>query len=197
MTRVRLLALSGSTRAKSHNGTLVEIAAAAAERAGAEVRRIALRDFHLPLYDADLEAGDGMPGAAAELKKLFVAADGFIIASPEYNASVSAVLKNALDWISRPSGDDPSETELSLRAYRGKVAGIMSASPGAWGGVRGLAHLRQILNTVGVLVIAEQLAVPQAPNAFGTDGALVNPVHRSAIETIGARVVKLARAMRS
>ena len=143
---------------------------------------------------ADGATFTGLPEAAAKLKALFVEADGFLIASPEYNSSVSAVLKNAVDWMSRPS---PGETELSLKAFRGKVAGILSTSPGNWGGVRGLAHLRQILTTMGVLVVAEQLAVPQAPNAFDADGAPVNPVHRTVIEAIGTRVVQLARAMTS
>jgi NAD(P)H-dependent FMN reductase len=192
---VRILALSGSTRAKSHNRAVVEIAASAAARAGAEVELINLRDFHLPLYDADLEAEGGVPENARALKALFVQSDGFLIASPEYNGSVTAVLKNAIDWMSRPT--EPGETALTLRAFKGKVAGIMSASPGAWGGVRGLAHLRQILSGIGVLVVAEQLAVPSAGNAFDESGALQNPAQHAAIESIGTRVEHLARAMRA
>ena len=193
-TPVRILALSGSTRAKSHNRAVVEIAASAAARAGAEVQLINLRDFHLPLYDADHEAENGMPESARTLKTLFVACDGYLIASPEYNGSLTAVLKNAIDWLSRPT--EPGETAFTLRAFKGKVAGIMSASPGAWGGVRGLAHLRQILSGMGVLVVAEQLAVPSSGNAFDAAGALQNPAQHTAIEAIGTRVEHLARAMR-
>ncbi len=192
---VRILGLSGSTRAKSHNRALVEIAASAAARAGAEVQLISLRDFHLPLYDADLEAESGMPANAVALKALFIRCDGFLIASPEYNGSLTAVLKNAIDWLSRPT--DSGETALTLRAFKGKVAGIMSASPGGWGGVRGLAHLRQILSGMGVLVVAEQLAVPSAANAFDESGALQNSAQHAAIEAIGTRVEHLARAMRA
>jgi NAD(P)H-dependent FMN reductase len=191
---VRILGLSGSTRAHSHNRALVEIAASAAARAGAEVELISLRDFHLPLYDADLEAEGGVPTKARALKSLFVECDGYLIASPEYNGSLTAVLKNAIDWISRPT--DQGETAFTLRAFKGKVAGIMSASPGSWGGVRGLAHLRQILSGMGTLVVAEQLAVPSAGNAFDESGALQNPGQHAAIEAIGARVEHLARAMR-
>ena len=193
---IRILGFSGSTRAHSHNRVLVEIATSAAARAGADVQLLDLRDFHLPLYDADLEAESGLPKSAIALKALFVAADGFLVASPEYNGSLTAVLKNAIDWLSRP-GPAPGETEVTLRAFRGKVAGIMSASPGGWGGVRGLAHLRQILSGMGTLVVAEQLAVPSAASAFDASGTLQNPVHRAVVESIGTRVVQFARAMRS
>jgi NAD(P)H-dependent FMN reductase len=194
-TPVRILGLSGSTRAMSHNRAVVEIAASAAARAGAEVQLINLRDFHLPLYDADVEAESGMPANARALKSLFVESDGYLIASPEYNGSLTAVLKNAIDWMSRPSAE--GETPLTLRAFKGKVAGIMSASPGSWGGVRGLAHLRQILSGMGVLVVAEQLAVPSVGNAFDASGALQSPAQHAAIEAIGTRVEHLARAMRA
>jgi NAD(P)H-dependent FMN reductase len=192
---VRILALSGSTRRASHNRALVEIAMAAAEKAGVKGELLDLRDFHLPLYDADHEAAHGLPGAALTLKALFEAADGYLIASPEYNGSLSAVLKNAIDWLSRPM-PNTEETPFTLRAFRGKVAGIMSASPGAWGGIRALMHLRQVLSGMGTLVVAEQLAVPSAPSAFDASRALANPFQQAGIEAIGTRVAQLAKAMR-
>ena len=193
---VRLIAFSGSTRKASHNRRLVEIAAAGAERAGAQVERISLRDFDLPVYDADHEEDHGMPQSVVALKALCAASDGYLIAAPEYNGSLPAVLKNAIDWISRPT-PNTAETQLSLTAYRGKVAGIMSASPGAWGGIRGLAHVRQILSGLGVLVAAEQLAVPAAGDAFDADGKLKNPAFQTIVETIGARAVQLAHALKT
>lgn len=193
---VRLIAFSGSTRRASFNRKLVEIAAAGAERAGAEVRIISLRDFDLPVYDADHEAENGMPEDVVKLKALCAAADGYLISAPEYNGSLPAVLKNAIDWISRPT-PDTTETQLSLTAYRGKVAGIMSASPGAWGGIRGLAHVRQILSGLGVLVAPEQLAVPAAADAFDADGKLKNEAFQPLVQTIGARAVLLAQALKS
>lgn len=192
---VRILGLSGSTRRKSHNRALVEIAIAAAERAGAKGELLDLRDFHLPLYDADHEDEHGLPRAALVLKRMFEEADGYLIASPEYNGSLSAVLKNAIDWLSRPM-PNTEETPFTLRAFRGKVAGIMSASPGAWGGVRALMHLRQVLSGMGTLVVAEQIAVPSASSAFDDSGALSNPFQQAAIDAIGTRVTQLARAMK-
>ena len=197
MTRdVSLIALSGSTRAQSHNRALARLAAAAAEGAGANVTFVELRDLRLPLYDADLEMAEGLPPALVRFKSACVAADGYLIAAPEYNGSLSAVLKNTIDWLSRP-GPQPGETPFTLAAFRGKVAGVMSASPGAWGGIRGLSHVREILAGMGVLVAAEQFALPGAHQAFAEDGRLTNIAHQGAVEAIGVRAVQLARALRA
>ncbi|MGC8536604.1 MAG: NADPH-dependent FMN reductase [Rhizomicrobium sp.] len=191
-----LVAFSGSLRRGSYNRLLVEQAARGAENAGATVRRITLGDFKLPLYDADAEGELGMPEGARALRELCSDSAGYLIAAPEYNGSLSAALKNALDWLSRPLPNS-NETALSLTAFRNKVAGILSASPGNWGGVRGLAHVRQILSGMGVLVTAEQLAVPRANEAFDDVGRLVNPANQTLAESIGARTVMLARALQS
>jgi NAD(P)H-dependent FMN reductase len=191
---VSLLAVSGSTRAASYNRLLVEVAARGAEAAGARVTRVDLREFALPLYDADAEAAGGLPERAAALKALFVASDGYLIAAPEYNGSLPAVLKNAIDWVSRPTPGS-GETPFTLAGFRGKVAGLMSASPGAWGGMRGLTHLRQILGGMEVLLVPEQLAVPTAHQAFDDQGRLINPAHHGLAETIGRRAARLARAL--
>ena len=193
---VSLIALSGSTRAGSHNRRILQLAAASAARAGAKVEFVELRDLALPLYDADLEAEHGLPPAVVAFKAACVAADGYLIAGPEYNGSLSAALKNAIDWLSRP-GPQPGETPFTLAAFRGKVAGLMSASPGAWGGVRALMHLREIISGMGVLVAAEQFALPAAHTAFAEDGQLQNEVYRGLIEAIGARAVQLAKALKS
>jgi NAD(P)H-dependent FMN reductase len=190
----RLIALSGSTRRESYNRRLVRIAGEGASRAGGEIHLVDLNDFELPLYHADHEAEHGMPKGAAAFKELCVAADGYLIAAPEYNGSLPAALKNAIDWLSRPG---PGETELSHTAFRGKVAGIMSASPGAWGGVRGLAHLRQILAGLNVLVTAEQIALPAAQIAFDEHGRLKNATFQTLTESIGARTVHLARVLKN
>lgn len=190
----RLLAFSGSARKGSYNHKTVLIAAEAAREAGADVNVISLRDFALPIYDGDLEAERGVPEGARRLKDLFLGHDGFLIASPEYNGAFSPLLKNAIDWVSRPT--EEGETALTLRAYRGKVAGIMSASPGPWGGIRGLTHLRQVLSGIFVLVAAEQFAVPNAQTAFDETGMLKDKTQRSLVEAIGRRVAGLARHMR-
>lgn len=167
----KILVFAGSTRTDSFNKKLAHIAAEAARTAGAEVSFVDLRDLALPLYDGDLEDSQGLPEGAKQFKKLLREHDGFIIASPEYNSSVTAVLKNAIDWASRTETDD----EPSLVAFRGKVALLMSASPGALGGLRGLVHLRAILGNIGVIVLPDQLAVGAAYDAFDEAGGLKDP----------------------
>jgi NAD(P)H-dependent FMN reductase len=182
----RILAFAGSTRRDSYNKKLVRVAAAGARAAGAEVTLIDLRDLPLPLYDGDLEASEGLPANALQLKALFLAHQGLLISSPEYNSSISGVLKNAIDWVSRPAPG-----EASLACFRDKVAGLMSASPGALGGLRSLVTVRSILGNIQVLVIPEQVAVGKAHEAFTDDGRLADERQQAAVERIGARVANL------
>lgn len=168
MSTPKILAFAGSTRTGSFNKKLIRVAADDARAAGAEVTLIDLRDFPMPLFDGDLEDKEGLPENARKLKELFRAHDGFLIASPEYNSSITAVLKNTLDWVSRTETDD----EPALVAYRGKVVALLATSPGALGGLRGLVHLRAILGNIGVIVLPGQVAVPKAHEAFDDKGAL-------------------------
>lgn len=176
----KILAFAGSTRTESYNKKLVKIAAAGARSAGAEVTYIDLRDLPLPLYDEDLEAQEGLPNNARTLKYLLISHQGLLIASPEYNSSLTAVLKNAIDWASRPLPNEPP-----LAAFVGKVATIMSASPGGLGGLRGLVHLRSILGNIKVLVLPDQVAISNAYEAFNTDGTLKNPKQQESIKKLG------------
>ena len=176
----RILAFAGSTRRESFNKKLVAIAAQGAREAGAEVTLIDLKDFPLPLFDQDLEAEQGMPENGKKLKKLFIDHDGLLIASPEHNSSIPALLKNAIDWVSRPAPGEPS-----LVAFRGKVATLMSASPGALGGLRGLVHVRSILGNMGVIVLPDQTALAKAHEAFQPDGSLIDPKQQAGIEGLG------------
>jgi NAD(P)H-dependent FMN reductase len=176
----RILAFAGSLRRESFNKKLVPIAARGARDAGAEVTLIDLKDFPLPVFDQDLEAEQGMPENGKKLKQLFIDHDGLLIASPEYNSSITAVLKNAIDWVSRPAPGEPS-----LVAFRGKVATLMSASPGALGGLRGLVHVRSILGNIGVIVLPEQIAVAKAHEALNPDGSLKDPKQQAGIEGLG------------
>ena len=184
---VKILAFAGSTRRESLNKRLVGIAAEGARQAGAEVTLVDLAELPLPLYDGDLEAAEGLPDNARRLKELMVAHDGFLLASPEYNSSISGVLKNAIDWASRRAEGEPP-----LVAFAGKAAALMSASPGALGGLRGLVHVRAILGNLGVLVLPQQKAVPRAHQAFTDDGLLADPKMHADIAALGARLAETA-----
>ncbi len=179
----KILAFSGSLRKGSFNQQVVNIAARGAEAAGGEVTVLDLRELPLPVYDADLEAAEGLPENARTLKALMKAHDGFLIASPENNSTLSAALKNAIDWASRREGD-----ETPLVCFKGKTAVIMAASPGALGGLRGLTHLRSILTSIGVLVLPDQKAIPRATEALSGNGTLTDPAQQEAIEELGAKL---------
>lgn len=165
----RILAFAGSARSASLNKTLVRRAAKLAEELGAEVELLDLRDFEMPLYDGDLEEAEGVPDGARRLRERLLAADGLLLACPEYNGSITPLLKNAIDWTSRPDGDTPG-----LVGWRGKTATLLSASPGALGGLRGLVHVRAILGGIGVLVLPSQCAIGGAHKVFDDDGRLTD-----------------------
>ncbi len=158
----KLIAFSGSLRSGSHNTRLLSAAIRELSSIECEVTRISLEDYPLPLYDANLENKDGIPGNAIKLARLLHEHDGFLIVSPEYNGSLSPLLKNTIDWISRVSSDKHGD----ISPYRRKVAAICAASPGAMGGLTMLYHLREILVRLGALVISEQVAVGNAASAF-------------------------------
>lgn len=183
-TPVKILAFAGSTRTDSYNKKLVKIAAEGAREAGAEVTLLDLRDHPLPLYDGDLEDAEGLPENAKKLKKILSAHQGFLIASPEYNSSISAVLKNAIDWASRTETDD----EPPLVAFRGKSVALMSASPGGLGGLRGLVHVRAILGNIGAHVLPDQIAISAAYNAFDEAGELKDADKAKSVKGLGAKL---------
>jgi len=187
MALPKILAFAGSTRTDSFNKKLIKIAVNAARNVGAEVTLIDLRDFPMPLYDGDLEKDKGLPENAKKFKKMLLEHQGLLISSPEYNSSISGVLKNAIDWASRKE----STEEASLACFTNKVAGIMSASPGGLGGLRGLVHLRAMLGNINVLVIPQQLAVNFADKAFDANGALIDPKQNKGVENISAALVKI------
>ena len=178
-----ILAFAGSTRADSFNKKMVRIAAEGARNAGAEVTLADLRDYAMPLYDGDLEEAEGLPAAAQAFKRLMIAHDGFLIAAPEYNSSISAVLKNTIDWVSRPVPDEPR-----LVAFQGKVAALMSAAAGGFGGVRSLTHVRAILANIGVLVLPDQVTLSQAMRAFAQDGGFQDQGMQDRVAGLGARL---------
>ena len=187
MSEVKVMAFAGSARKESFNRRLIGFAAAAVEKHGGSVTVVDLAEYPLPIFDEDLESSDGAPENATKLFELFAAHDALLIASPEYNSSVTALLKNTIDWVSRPRENQPM-----LAAFSGKVAGLMAASPGALGGMRGLVHLRAILSNIGMLVIPDQVAVGKAHQAFDDDGNLVNGSTATRVDSLAAALVRTA-----
>ncbi len=184
MSKARILVFAGSTRTESFNKKLARVAAKAIETAGGEATFLDLRDLALPLFDEDLEATSGQPEGSKKLKALMKSHDGFFISSPEYNSSITGVLKNAIDWASREVPD-----EKPLECFIGKVGALVSASPGALGGLRALATVRAILSHLQVLMVPDQLAVGKAHEAFNPDGSLKNAHQQKTIENIAKRLV--------
>jgi chromate reductase len=187
----RILAFAGSTRRDSYNKKLIKIAAEAARVTGGEVTLIDLVDYPLPIMDEDLEK-EGTPENALKLKKLFLENDGLLISCPEYNSSITPLLKNVIDWVSRPQPDEPS-----LAAYIDKVATLMSASPGGLGGLRGLVHVRDILENIGVVVLPDQRAVPRAFQVFDEAGNITEEGIRQGVEGLGRGLVEFLQRLKS
>lgn len=183
MAAAKILAFAGSARQGSYNKKLVKIALVGAKAAGAEVTYIDFRDLPLPLYDEDLEAALGLPENALKLKGLMKAHQGFLIACPEYNSSITPLLKNAIDWASRPEPGEPP-----LECFKEKTAVLMSASPGGLGGLRGLSHVRSILGSIGVVVLPDQKAIGSADQAFDENGSLKDESQQTAIVQLGSKL---------
>lgn len=187
---IQLLFLSGSTRQQSFNKQLAQLAVNYA-RQDKEVEPVFvdLNDYPMPLYNGDDEASNGLPDNAIWLKKIFSESHGFFIASPEYNSSISALLKNTLDWISRSHLND----EPPLTAFKDKVAAISSVSPGELGGLRGLVSLRMMLGNIGVHVIPAQVAIGSAFQAFDEHQNLSNAAQKDRFETMMQQFLSIAK----
>ncbi len=186
MSNPKILAFAGSTRIDSYNKKLVKIAAAGASSVGAEVTYIDLRDIPMPLFDEDLEKNEPLPNNVRKFKDLLLESQGLLIASPEYNSSITAVLKNAIDWASRSTGKEPR-----LSCFTNKVAAIMSTATGGLGGLRGLVHLRSILGNINVIVLPEQVTIPNATTAFNADGNLIELDKQKAVENLGKNLTEI------
>jgi NAD(P)H-dependent FMN reductase len=181
----KILAFAGSSRKDSFNRRLLAVAAAGAERAGATVTIAHLGDYPMPIFDEDLEAAEGLPTTVLAFRDLMLAADGLLIASPEYNSSFSALLKNTIDWASRPR---PGEAPLAC--FRGKIAGLVAASPGYFGGYRGLQQVRYLLGNIGTVVLPDMFSLPQSHEAFHADGSMKDDKKAAAAMAIGENVVR-------
>ncbi len=193
MGAVRVLVISGSARPGSFNRKLADVAAAQARAAGAEVTQADLRALALPLYDAEIEAA-GLPAGALELRRLFATHEALIVASPEYNGFPTPLLLNAFDWTSRVPASEAMPSGLAAMA--GTVAGVLSASPGALGGLRSLGFIRQFLQLApAMLVVPEQFALGQAAKMFDAAGLLADDKQAQAVQRVVDAVLRTARAL--
>ncbi|MEX1039343.1 MAG: NAD(P)H-dependent oxidoreductase [Pirellulaceae bacterium] len=184
----KVLAFAGSIRTGSFNQMLIKVAVERVRAAGLEVTLIDLADYPLPLYNGDLEAKSGQPENSEKLYKLFLEHDALLLACPEYNSSITPLLKNTIDWVSRPR-----EGDEYLAAYQGKVIALTSASPGGLGGMRALAEVRSIFGNIGSLVIPTQVAVPKADKAFSDEGELTDDSVVKKLDGLAEQFVKVTK----
>lgn len=182
---IKILAFSGSARQGSLNQKFLLATVDAVRGLGVEVTLISLKDYPLPLYDGDLEEKEGLPANARGLVDLIKGHAGLLIASPEYNAMITPLLKNTLDWCTR-ADDDP---------FPGRVAAVVSASPGALGGIRSLKLAQQLLLHLGCHVVPGNTMLPQAHKAFGPDGNLTDPRALKAVQELAAKLVETVRKL--
>ncbi|MDP1740590.1 MAG: NAD(P)H-dependent oxidoreductase [Polaromonas sp.] len=178
----KLLVFAGSTRQASFNRKLAHVAAQMASASGAQVTHIELSDFDIPMYNADLEA-QGTPADVMKLKQLMFEHPAWIICSPEYNGSYTALLKNTIDWVSSPVKSDPAWQE-GFKSFTGKVVGMLSASPGALGGLRSQSHLAPLLLNAQCWVAPKAFALGRAGEAFDAQGQLLSEAHRKSVQAV-------------
>ena len=188
----KLLAFAGSTRKGSYNQAILDVAVEGAREAGAEVTVISLTDYEMPIFNEDDESEHGIHANAQAFKDLLMAHDGFLIATPEYNSSYPALLKNAIDWASRMA-----EGEKPLQAYKGKIAGIMAASPGGLGGMRALAALRLLLENIGTMVLPNQRSVASAGELVDDNGKLTDEKTIKFLKNLGRETADMAAKLAS
>jgi len=184
-TKPRILVFAGSAREASLNKKLARAAAKVIDANGGEATFVDLRDFPMPIYEGDLETREGMPPFARKLRELFVSHPAFLIVSPENNGTIPSLLKNAIDWLSRDV-----DGRSGLEPYRGKVIALMSASPGAFGGVVCLTHLRFSLSKLLAHVIPDQFPLPKADQAFAEDGSLTQTWQQKSVLTVVQRLIE-------
>jgi chromate reductase len=192
---MKLLVFAGSAREKSFNRQLARAAVAMASASGADVTHIELGDFDVPMYNADLEAR-GTPTDVVRLKQILHEHPAWIICTPEYNASYPALLKNTLDWVSSPVKDDPLWSD-GFKSSRGKVVGVLSASPGALGGLRSQSHLAPLLLNLQCWLAPVNFALGHAADAFDPQGALVNVPARRHVQAVIDQVLWAASRLQN
>ncbi|EIM73933.1 NADPH-dependent FMN reductase [Nitratireductor aquibiodomus RA22] len=185
----KILVFAGSIRTGAFSGQTADAAMKELAQQGAEVTRISLADYPLPIMDQDLEKDKGIPENAYRLGRLIAAHDGVLIASPEYNASIPPLLKNTIDWVSRISKDGGKP----LRPWAGKSIGLCSSSDGNFAGIRGLYHLRAVLMNCKADIITQQCSVARAQDAFDENGDFRDDRTRGMMEAVCSSLIERAR----
>jgi chromate reductase len=192
---MKILIFAGSTRAQSFNRQLAKAAADIATQAGAEVTLLELASLDIPLYNADLEAR-GTPPDVIRLKQLMFEHPGWVICSPEYNGSYTALLKNTIDWASSPVKGDATWGQ-GTKPFAGKVVGLLAASPGGLGGLRSLSHLSPLLSNLQCWVAPQQYALAQAGGAFDANGQLQSDKHMEGVRAVVNQVLWAAQRLQA
>lgn len=194
MKTPRIVVMAGSSRREAYSRRVAAACAQALKAAGGEVELIELAAYPAPLYNGDLEAEVGLPDAIVRLQQILHASDGLLVVNPEYNGSITPLLKNTLDWCSRPNPADPARSGGAV--YAGRAAAVVGSSPGALGGMRVLFHVRDILGYLGMQVIPQQLAVAKAGEAVGEDDRLYDPAQQAMLDKLAVALVDSARRLR-
>ena len=190
MSTPKILAFAGSTRKDSFNKRLAKVALHAAEKMGAKTTFIDLLDYDMPLYSDDLLEKHGIPDSVNAFKEMLKSHNGFFIASPEYNGSLTGTLKNAIDWATIKS-----EGEDRMACWNGKIAGLLSTSPGGLGGIRGLHHLRTILAGIGTFVLPNHLAVGNSTTNLQNDTHITDEKLQQQVDTLATEIVRVVRGL--
>lgn len=194
MSQLIIVAFAGSTRRGSLNRAALSLAEAGARQAGAEVQAVDLRDYPMPLYDAEFHQANGVPDSVRQLREVLRSAAGMLVASPEYNSSVTPLLKNTIDWLSQSVADGVGAGGGRM-PFEGKIVGLLGASAGGFGAIRALPHVSFIFSNLGAIVLPV-VAVPAADKLFNADGSVANERQAKGLEELGARVAKFAAATR-
>lgn len=189
----QLLVFAGSTRQNSFNRKLAHVTADMARASGAEVTHLELADLDIPMYNADLEAR-GTPPDVMRLKQIMYQHPAWIICSPEYNGSYTALLKNTIDWASSPVRSDLAWQD-GFKSFRGKVVGVLSASPGALGGLRSQSHLAPLLLNAQCWLAPTAFALSHAGDAFDAQGQLLSDAHRQSVQAVIDQVLFAAQRL--
>ena len=195
MNKPRIVVMAGSRRREALSRRVAAACVRALDAAGDEVERVELDDYPAPLYDGDLEAASGLPEDIVRLQRVLHASDGVLVVNPEYNGSLTPLLKNTLDWCSRPNPADPERS--GGKVYAGRAAAVVGSSPGALGGMRVLFHIRDVLGYLGMQVIPQQLAVGKVGEAVGDDDRLRDAAQQDMLDKLAAALVDTARRLRA